>query len=482
MTGSEMNEEERDEASAEEDTVSGATSAPEEGEVVRASESGSGEEDASAAHEVVANGGGFAEETEAGEEEELPPLVSVLEAALFASAEPLPLNRLTRVLGAWSRKQVVAALAELGERQERETSGLRVVETAGGYQLRSSAEYAPWVRKFFVEKPPRLSRAVLETLAVVAYRQPATRGEVEAVRGVNCDAVLGTLTARGLIEVNGRRPSPGRPVEYGTTQGFLELFSLKNLDELPPLPEPAALAKLIDQAEEALEAEANGEAEEALEAEANGEAGEALEAEANGEAEEALEAEANGEAEEALEAEANGEAEEALEAEANGEAGGDEAGPLGGEAAKEVVVLSEEQIAPGSADEDRQAEGSDGVGEEVEASRGARDVRMAENAPEAGDEDRSRSSSTPALGPPAPLSGQEAGEEREHTVTPESSRQGPTVFRAAAGGSGVGVSEGRNTGNASNDRAVAEDLEPGGNRVSARGGDSDLGGAGSGQR
>jgi segregation and condensation protein B len=446
MTGSEMNEEERDEASAEEDTVSGATSAPEEGEVVRASESGSGEEDASAAHEVVANGGGFAEETEAGEEEELPPLVSVLEAALFASAEPLPLNRLTRVLGAWSRKQVVAALAELGERQERETSGLRVVETAGGYQLRSSAEYAPWVRKFFVEKPPRLSRAVLETLAVVAYRQPATRGEVEAVRGVNCDAVLGTLTARGLIEVNGRRPSPGRPVEYGTTQGFLELFSLKNLDELPPLPEPAALAKLIDQAEEALEAEANGEAEEALEAEANGEAG------------------------------------EALEAEANGEAGGDEAGPLGGEAAKEVVVLSEEQIAPGSADEDRQAEGSDGVGEEVEASRGARDVRMAENAPEAGDEDRSRSSSTPALGPPAPLSGQEAGEEREHTVTPESSRQGPTVFRAAAGGSGVGVSEGRNTGNASNDRAVAEDLEPGGNRVSARGGDSDLGGAGSGQR
>jgi segregation and condensation protein B len=461
MTGSEMNEEERDEASAEEDTVSGATSAPEEGEVVRASESGSGEEDASAAHEVVANGGGFAEETEAGEEEELPPLVSVLEAALFASAEPLPLNRLTRVLGAWSRKQVVAALAELGERQERETSGLRVVETAGGYQLRSSAEYAPWVRKFFVEKPPRLSRAVLETLAVVAYRQPATRGEVEAVRGVNCDAVLGTLTARGLIEVNGRRPSPGRPVEYGTTQGFLELFSLKNLDELPPLPEPAALAKLIDQAEEALEAEANGEAEEALEAEANGEAGEAGEA---------------------LEAEANGEAEEALEAEANGEAGGDEAGPLGGEAAKEVVVLSEEQIAPGSADEDRQAEGSDGVGEEVEASRGARDVRMAENAPEAGDEDRSRSSSTPALGPPAPLSGQEAGEEREHTVTPESSRQGPTVFRAAAGGSGVGVSEGRNTGNASNDRAVAEDLEPGGNRVSARGGDSDLGGAGSGQR
>ena len=415
MTGSETNEEERDEASAEVETVSGTPSAQE----VEASGSGSAEEP---------------EERVEGEEEELPPLVSVLEAALFASAEPIPLKRLVRVLGAWSRKQIVAALAELGERQERETSGVRVVETAGGYQLRSSAEYAPWVRKFFVEKPPRLSRAVLETLAVVAYRQPATRGEVEAVRGVNCDAVLGTLTARGLIEVNGRRPSPGRPVEYGTTQGFLELFSLKNLDELPPLPEPAALAKLIDQAEEALEAEANGEAR------------------------------------------------EALEAEANGEADGDEAGPLGEEAAKEEVVLSEEQIAAGSADEGREAEGSDGVGEKVEASRGASEVRAAENASEAADDDRSRSSSTPALGPPAPLSGQEAGEERGHTVSPESSRQGPTVFRAAAAGAGVGASEGRNTGNASNDRAVAEDLEPGGNRVSASGGDSDLGGAGSGQR
>ena len=463
MTGSETNEEERDEAPAEMETVSGAPSAPEEGEVVHAGEADAGQEDASAAREGEVSGAGAAGETKErveGEEEELPPLVSVLEAALFASAEPIPLKRLTRVLGAWSRKQIVAALAELGERQERETSGVRVVETAGGYQLRSFAEYAPWVRKFFMEKPPRLSRAVLETLAVVAYRQPATRGEVEAVRGVNCDAVLGTLTARGLIEVNGRRPSPGRPVEYGTTQGFLELFSLKNLDELPPLPEPAALAKLIDQAEEALEAEADGEAEEALEAEADGEA------------------------EEVLEAEADGEAEEALEAEADEEAEGEEAGPSGGEGSKEVVVLSEEQVAAGSADEGRQAEGSDedGPGEKVEPSGGASDVRAAENDPEAGGDDRSRSSSTPALGPPAPLSGHEAGEDRRHTVSPDTSRQGPTVFRAAAAGSGVGASEGRDTGNGSNDRAVAEDLEPGGDRVSASGGDSDLGGAGSGQR
>ncbi len=182
------------------------------------------------------------------EELELPPLVPVLEAALFASAEAVPLTRLTRVLGAWNRKQVVAALKELVERQEREGSGVRVVETAGGFQLRSVVEYAPWVRKFFAEKPPRLSRAVLETVAVVAYRQPATRGEVEAVRGVNCDAVLGALTARGLVQVIGRRQSPGRPVEYGTTPEFLELFSLKDLADLPPLPDPASLANLIEEA------------------------------------------------------------------------------------------------------------------------------------------------------------------------------------------------------------------------------------------
>lgn len=202
-----------------------------------------------------------ATDAEDAEAEELPPLVPVLEAALFASAEAVPLTRLTRVLGAWTRKQVVAGLKELAERQEREGSGVRVVETAGGFQLRSVTDYSPWVRKFFAEKPPRLSRAVLETLAIVAYRQPATRGEVEAVRGVNCDAVLGALTARGLVQVIGRRPTPGRPVEYGTTQEFLELFSLKTLEELAPLPDPSSLANLIEEARAEEEgAAADGEA------------------------------------------------------------------------------------------------------------------------------------------------------------------------------------------------------------------------------
>ena len=178
-----------------------------------------------------------------------PPLRTILEAVLFAAAEPVPLNRLVKLLGAWPRATVKEALDELGQALLDESRGIRLAETAGGLQLRSSGECAPWVRRFFAEKPPRLSRAVLETLAIVAYRQPATRGEVEAVRGVNCDAVLGALLTRNLIHVVGRRQSPGRPVEYGTTEAFLELFSLKDLGELPDLPEPEALARLIEEAE-----------------------------------------------------------------------------------------------------------------------------------------------------------------------------------------------------------------------------------------
>jgi segregation and condensation protein B len=178
-----------------------------------------------------------------------PPLRTILEAVLFAAAEPVPLNRLVKLLGAWPRATVKEALDELGQALIEEGRGLRLAETAGGLQLRSASECAPWVRRFFAEKPPRLSRAVLETLAIVAYRQPATRGEVEAVRGVNCDAVLGALLTRNLIHVAGRRQSPGRPVEYGTTEAFLELFSLKDLGELPDLPEPEALARLIEEAE-----------------------------------------------------------------------------------------------------------------------------------------------------------------------------------------------------------------------------------------
>ena len=209
------------------------------------------------AHDESSDGEGDDDGTD--ETADAPPLRVILEAVLFAAAEPVPLNRLVKLLGAWPRAAVKEALDELGQALIEEGRGLRLAETAGGLQLRSSSECAPWVRRFFSEKPPRLSRAVLETLAIVAYRQPATRGEVEAVRGVNCDAVLGALLTRNLIHVVGRRQSPGRPVEYGTTEVFLELFSLKDLGELPDLPEPEALARLIEEAEAQQELGEDGE-------------------------------------------------------------------------------------------------------------------------------------------------------------------------------------------------------------------------------
>jgi segregation and condensation protein B len=177
--------------------------------------------------------------------EDAPPLPAVIEGVLFASAEPVPMRRLVRLLSSWSRDEVEQAVSDLRSGLEEGDRGIRLVEAAGGLQLRSSGRLAPWVRRFFAERPPRLSRPVLETLAIIAYRQPVTRGEVEQIRGVNCDAVLGALTTRGLIRIEGRRASPGRPAEYGTTDTFLELFTLRDLAELPPLPDPTALANLV---------------------------------------------------------------------------------------------------------------------------------------------------------------------------------------------------------------------------------------------
>ena len=106
---------------------------------------------------------------------------------------------------------------------------------AGGWQLRTPAEHGPWVRRLLRERPPRLSRPTLETLAIVAYRQPCTRLEIEAVRGVDAEAVLTTLIERRLVRIVGRKEAPGRPLLYATTREFLEVFGLPDLNALPPL-------------------------------------------------------------------------------------------------------------------------------------------------------------------------------------------------------------------------------------------------------
>jgi len=178
-------------------------------------------------------------------EEEDARLVPLLEGLLFAAGAPVPVARLVDALDGPDRRQVMRALELLGTRLETEGRGVRLVRVAGGYQLRTLAEHGPWIRRLLGGKPPRLSRALLETLAIIAYRQPCTKPEIEAIRGVDVDGVLSTLVERRMIRLMGRKEAPGRPILYGTTKEFLEVFSLPDLDALPPLTDLGELAEAL---------------------------------------------------------------------------------------------------------------------------------------------------------------------------------------------------------------------------------------------
>jgi len=162
-------------------------------------------------------------------------LPALVESLLFAAGRSVPLSQLIEALDGPSRAEVLGALEHLARTYEREGRGLRIVQVAGGWQLRTPAEHGPWVRRLLRERPPRLSRPTLETLAIVAYRQPCTRLEIEAVRGVDAEAVLTTLIERRLVRIVGRKEAPGRPLLYATTREFLEVFGLPDLNALPPL-------------------------------------------------------------------------------------------------------------------------------------------------------------------------------------------------------------------------------------------------------
>lgn len=167
-------------------------------------------------------------------------LIGILESVLFACAEPITLGRLADVIAGPTRGELRAALAALAARTESERRGMRLVEVAGGYQFRTAPEHAEWVRRLFQQRPWRLTRATLETLAIVAYKQPITRAEIEAIRGVDVDSVLASLLARKLVKIVGRKEVIGRPLLYGTTRQFLEVFGLRDLAALPGLTEIAS--------------------------------------------------------------------------------------------------------------------------------------------------------------------------------------------------------------------------------------------------
>jgi len=179
------------------------------------------------------------------DEEAATSLVSLIEGLLFAAGAPVTVTRLVEVLDGPSRSEVLHAIEALAAQLTASGSGLRLVHVAGGYQLRTATEHGPYVRRLLGQRPMRLSRPMLETLAIIAYRQPATRAEIEAIRGVDVDAVLSTLLERRLVQIAGRKDGPGRPLLYATTREFLEVFGLPDLDALPALRELAEGAEIL---------------------------------------------------------------------------------------------------------------------------------------------------------------------------------------------------------------------------------------------
>lgn len=157
----------------------------------------------------------------------------IIESLLFVAQEPLSVDRLKNVLNTAGASDIKNALKELSDEYETRKGGFYLNEVAGGFQIRTRSEYTSWIKRFIQPNPPRLSRASLETLAIIAYKQPAIRSDIESLRGVDCGGILRVLLKRKFIRVLGRKELPGRPLIYATTKRFLEIFDLKDLKDLP---------------------------------------------------------------------------------------------------------------------------------------------------------------------------------------------------------------------------------------------------------
>ncbi|MCS5611141.1 MAG: SMC-Scp complex subunit ScpB [Candidatus Poribacteria bacterium] len=167
---------------------------------------------------------------------ETPPgqLKSILEAILFVSSEPITIEQFCQVLEGVSPKRIKDELAKLAEEYQESGRSFQLTEIANGYQITTHPEYHDWVSKFHTKQVRvKLTPAALEALAIVAYKQPVTRADVEAVRGVNSDSVLNSLLEKGLIGISRRTPDSGRSFQFETTDQFLDQFGLKDLSDLP---------------------------------------------------------------------------------------------------------------------------------------------------------------------------------------------------------------------------------------------------------
>ena len=158
---------------------------------------------------------------------------NIIESLLFVADEPLTIDRLKKIISGAESRELREVLEELEADYETRQGGFFLKQVAGGYQIRTRPEYMEWIKRLLQPKPLRLSKAALETLAIIAYKQPVIRSDVEHIRGVDCGGVLRVLLERKFIRVLGRKDIPGRPLIYATTKRFLEVFDLKNLKDLP---------------------------------------------------------------------------------------------------------------------------------------------------------------------------------------------------------------------------------------------------------
>jgi segregation and condensation protein B len=161
----------------------------------------------------------------------------IVESLLFAASEPLTPRQIHALLPGKDLKEIKDVLQDLKTEYEEMKRSFLIKEVAKGYQFRSLRRYRPYISRMLSSTPSRLSRAALETLAIIAYRQPIIRQEIERLRGVDVGGILRMLLKKGLIRIVGRKPLPGRPIIYGTTGKFLEFFDLKDLSSLPTLKE-----------------------------------------------------------------------------------------------------------------------------------------------------------------------------------------------------------------------------------------------------
>lgn len=163
---------------------------------------------------------------------------SVVEAVIFAADGPVSVDQLARVIDELDNDTIAQLIRELQREYDAARRSFQIMEIANGFQMCTRNEYAPWIKRFYTtEISSRLSVSALEALAIIAYRQPVTRAEVEEIRGVNSDSVIHTLLERNLIKIIGRKQAPGKPMIYGTTTEFLMHFGLRDLSELPSVDE-----------------------------------------------------------------------------------------------------------------------------------------------------------------------------------------------------------------------------------------------------